>query len=117
MTVATCPGATKASKRGRAALEELRDDGPGSPPGEQHRQVVRRALRQHRGARRCRGFESGRQEHHGPLRVLLRDAHRIERARDRTDIRAGSLRLLERARLVARPVDRHAQHVAVRDEE
>ena len=71
---------------------------------------------QHGRARRCRGLKSGRQEHHGPLRVRLRDAHRIERARDRTHIRAGGLRLLERAGLAARPVDRHAQHVAVRDQ-
>ncbi len=116
MTVATCPGAISASKPGSPELEQQRNRGPGASARHQEQQVVGCALRQQRGSRRRRRLETGREEHDLAVRVLARNPRGVERARDGPHVAAGRLRLLERARLALRCVDRHAQHVAVGDE-
>jgi hypothetical protein len=52
----------------------------------------------------------------GAIALRFSDPHGLERARDRTDVGTGCLRLFQGARFAPRHIYRHAQHVAEREQ-
>ena len=116
ITVETCPGAISASKPGCPDSRSIATAGQVSRPESSTERFSGAPSREHRRDRRRRRLEAGGEEHDGPMRVLARDAHGLERRGDRAYVGAGGLRLLERADLALVHVHRHAQHVAERDQ-